>query len=165
MKIFISQDVQGSWQPVTIFTMFFNINMLSWNFCDNWIVYTGTGTGWLWSKLDPLNLLAKLIKDMEATIRWNSEAQARPQERLGAKEKKARQALAKQEAAERWVALDSLVAKAQRQRKATEEIILWGARSIPMPRSWIKTKQIDNNQSKDIYFCCQHKCSARTRTE
>jgi hypothetical protein len=68
--------------------------------------------------------LAKLIKDMEATIRWNSETQARPPKRLAAKERKARQALAKQEAAERWVALDSLVAKAQRQRKATEEIIV-----------------------------------------
>ena len=61
-----------------------------------------------------------MIKDMKATIRWNSEAQARPQERLRAKEKKARQALAKQEAAERW----PIVAKAQSQRKATEEIIL-----------------------------------------
>jgi hypothetical protein len=58
--------------------------------------------------MDPLNLQAKLIRDMEATIHWNSEAQAHPQERLGAKEKKGRQALAKQEAAERWAALDSL---------------------------------------------------------
>ncbi len=44
--------------------------------------------------------LAKLIKDMEATIRWNSEDQAHPPKRLArmaAKEKKVRQALAKQE--------------------------------------------------------------------
>jgi len=76
------------------------------------------------SKLDSLNLQAKLIKDMEATIRWNSEAQARPQERLGAKEKKARQALAKQEPAEVGGLGQPIVAKAQSQRKATEEIIL-----------------------------------------